>query len=272
MTKTLLRIAQSAFAGMAMCVAVSSPAVSQEASSDILKQVLERGTVRVGECMGLAPFGVYNANNEPEGYDIDIANELGSSLGVKVEIVNVDPAARIPSLETGKVDVIFCDTTRTIDRLKRVSFTNTYNVAGTVIMSAKDAPVNSLAELEGKTVAIVKGTPYGEVVKNAAPTAEVISFNSPADIVTAVKQGQAAAAIESSGFLNYAAKLDPSFHVTSDSVVELYYNSFAIPQGQPNWLAVLNEFLFELNTSGKNAELYKKWFGVEPPFLLNPKF
>lgn len=274
MTGSLLKAAQVAFASAVLCVAAvsSSPALSQEPSSDILKQVLGHGTLRVGECMGLAPFAVYNANNEPEGYDIDIANELGAGLGVKVEIVNVDPAARIPSLETGKVDVVFCDTTRTLDRVKRVSFTDTYDVTGTVIMSAKDAPVNSLAELNGKSVAIVKGTPYSDVVKKAAPTAQIISFNSPADIVTAVKQGQAAAAIENSAFLNYAAKLDPSFHVTSDSVIELYYNSFAIPQGQPNWLAFLNEFIFELNTSGKNAQLYKKWFGVEPPFPLNPKF
>lgn len=272
MTRNWYKVAQSAMVGMALCAAVSSPAKSQEPSSDILKQVLERGTLRVGECMGLAPFAIYNGNNEPEGYDIDIANELGAALGVKVEIVNVDPAARIPSLETGKVDVVFCDTTRTLDRLKRVSFTDTYDVTGTVIMSAKDAPVNSLAELGGKSVAIVKGTPYGDVVKKAAPSAEIISFNSPADIVTAVKQGQAAAAIENSAFLNYAAKLDPSFHVTSDSVIELYYNSFALQQGQPNWLAFLNEFIFQLNTSGKNAALYKKSFGVEPPFLLNPKF
>lgn len=262
-------IARSA---MIVCAAAMSPAQSQEATSDILKQVVERGVLRVGECMGLAPFGVYNANNEPEGYDIDIANELGAGLGVKVEIVNVDPAARIPSLETGKVDVVFCDTTRTLDRFKRVAFTDTYDVTGTVILSTKDKPVNSLEELSGKSVAIAKGTPYGDVVKKAAPSAEVISFNSPADIITAVKQGQAAAAIENSAFLNYMAKLDPTLHVTNNSVIELYYNSFAIQQGQPNWLAFLNEFIFELNTSGKNASLYKKWFGVEPPFPLNPKF
>ena len=107
------RAAKTAMVGVGMLLGAAAmfPAQAQDASSDILKQVLERGTVRVGECMGLAPFGVYNANNEPEGYDIDIANELGASLGVKVEIVNVDPAARIPSLETGKVDVVFCDTT-----------------------------------------------------------------------------------------------------------------------------------------------------------------
>jgi polar amino acid transport system substrate-binding protein len=245
---------------------------AQLSDKDILKEVVSRGTLLVGECMGLAPFAVYNENNIPEGYDIDIANQLGESLGVKVEIVNVEPAARIPSLQTGKVDVVLCDTTRTLERMRQVSFTNTYSVAGSVILSNKDSGINSLEDLNGKTVAIAKGTPYGDVVKKAAPNAEIIFFNAPSDLVTAVKQGQAAAAIESSGFLNYAAKLDPALQVTNKSVIELYYNSFAIRQGQPNWLAYLNEFIFELNTSGRNAELFTKWFGVPPPFLLNPSF
>jgi polar amino acid transport system substrate-binding protein len=247
---------------------------SEDSSSDndILQEITHRGTLRVGECMGLAPFAVYNASNIPEGYDIDIANELGESLGVKVEIVNLDPAARIPSLQTGKVDVVICDTTRTLDRIRQVAFTNTYDVTGSVILSNKGSGIDSLEDLNGKTVAIAKGTPYGDVVKKAAPNAEIIFFNAPADIVTAVKQGQAVAAIENSAFLNYMAKLDPSLEVTNKSVIGLYYNSFAIPQGQPNWLAYLNEFIFELNTSGKNAELYKKWFGVTPPFPLNPSF
>ncbi len=260
-------------AGLAL-FAMPHVAWSEDASSDndILKQVTQRGTLRVGECMGLAPFAVYNAGNTPEGYDIDIANQLGESLGVKVEIVNLDPAARIPSLQTGKVDVVICDTTRTLDRMKQVAFTNTYDVTGSVILSNKGSGINSLEDLNGKAVAITKGTPYGDVVKKAAPNAEVIFFNAPADIVTAVKQGQAAAAIENSAFLNYMAKLDSGLEVTNKSVIELYYNSFAIPQGQTNWLAYLNEFIFELNTSGKNAELYKKWFGVTPPFPLNPSF
>lgn len=245
---------------------------SELSDNDILKRVVQRGTLLVGECVGLAPFAVYNESNTPEGYNIDIANRLAESLGVKAEIVNLDPAARIPSLQTGKVDVVICDTTRTLDRMRQVSFTNTYNVAGSVILSNKGSGINSLEDLNGKTVAITKGTPYGEVVRTAAPQAEIIYFSLPSDLITAVKQGQAAAAIESSGFLNYKAKLDPSLEVTNKSVIGLYYNSFAVPQGQPNWLAYLNEFIFELNTSGENAELYKKWFGVTPPFPLNPAY
>jgi polar amino acid transport system substrate-binding protein len=248
---------------------------SQDSSlsdNDILKQVIQRGTLLVGECMGLAPYAMYNASNTPEGYNIDIANRLGESLGVEVEIVNLDPAARIPSLQTGKVDVVICDTTRTLDRMKQVAFTNTYNVAGSVILSNKGSGINSLEDLNGKTVAIAKGTPYGDVVGTAAPEAEIIYFNAPSDLITAVKAGQASAAIESSGFLNYKASLDPGLEVTNKSVIGLYYNSFAVPQGQPNWLAYLNEFIFELNTSGENAALYKKWFGVTPPFPLNPSF
>jgi polar amino acid transport system substrate-binding protein len=60
--------------------------------------------------------------------------------------------------------------------------------------------------------------------------------------------------------------------VTKDSLTPLYYNSFALKYGSPKWQAWLNEFLFDLNATGKNAELYQKWFGSPLPFKLNPQY
>lgn len=264
----------AAAAALIALVGCSSAAGATGASgqSDLLQTILKRGTINIGECMGNAPYGFYSASNQPEGFDIDIADQLGQALGVKVNIVNVSPAARIPSLQTGKVDVVFCNTTRTVQRAEQVSFTNTYNVQASVIFSKAGSGIESLSDLAGKTVATTKGTPYAQVIESAAPSAKVIQFDTPADDVTAVKQGQATAAVEDAGFLDYEAKQSPGYQVSTKSVVPLYYNSFAIEQGQPNLLAVLNEFLFELNTSGEYKTLYKKWFGINPPYQLNPTY
>jgi polar amino acid transport system substrate-binding protein len=268
---TLTALLAAAALAVAACSG-SSGSNSSGSGKDALKTVVDRGTVRVGECMGLPPYATYKKDNKPEGYDIDIANELGKGLGVKVEIVNLDAAARIPALQSGKVDVVLCNTTRTLERIREVDFTSTYNVSGSIILSKKGSGIDSLKSLDGKKVAIPKGTPYAPVVTAAAPKAEIINFDSAADGVTAVKQGQADAIVEDSGQLQYQAKLDSSLQITSESVIGLYYNSFAVAKGNQEWLNYLNEFIFELNTSGQNADMYKKWFGVTPPFKLNPSF
>nr|WP_234357215.1 hypothetical protein [Streptomyces sp. NBRC 110028] len=43
-------------------------------------------------------------------------------------------------------------------------------------------------------------------------------------------------------------------------------------QGYPDWLQWINTWLREFNTSGQNAALYKKWFGVKPVYPLAPSY
>lgn len=239
---------------------------------DVLDQVMKRGTVRVGECMGLPPFGMYDAQNQPEGYDVDIANLIGEGLGVDVEIVDTSVANRIPALQTDQVDVVLCNTTRTLERATQVAFTDTYIVAGTTIMSKEGAGIASVADLDDKRVAVVKGSPFGALLGEEVPSAEVVELDVPSDGVVAVQQGQVDAFIEDSNFLQYQAALAGGLEVSTDSLTPLYYNAFAIKHGSPKWQAWLNELIFQLNVSGQNAELQEQWFGGPLPFVLNPQY
>lgn len=253
---------------LAACTAGSAA----EGGEDVLDTVLKNGVVRVGECMGNPPYASYDSANKPEGYDIDIANLIGDALGVSVEIVDTSSANRIPSLQTDQVDVVLCNTTRTLERVTQVAFTDTYAIAGSTILAKADAGIAGVEDLNGRKVAVPKGTPFGEVLAELAPEAEVISFDLISDAVAAVKQGQADALVEDSNALLYQASFDDSLIVTTESLTPLYYNSFAVKYGSPKWLAWLNEFLFDLNVTGKNAALYEKWFGAEPTFVLNPQY
>lgn len=266
-------------AGAVAILALAIPALvgctgapAAEQGEDRLDAILKNGTVKVGECMGLPPYGLYDSSNNPDGYDVEIANLIGESLGVDVEIVDTAVANRIPALQTDQVDIVLCNTTRTLERATQVAFTDTYAVAGTTILSQASSSIESVTDLDGLQVAVVKGSPFGELLAELAPGATVTEFDQPSDAVVAVQQGQVDALVEDSNFLAYQTSLDNSLKVTTDSLTPLYYNSFAVKFGSPKWLAWLNEFLFELNETGKNAELYEKWFGTPLPFDLNPQY
>src|SRR5471030_325069 len=49
-----------------------------------LQTVLQRGTLRVGDCLSFAPFGFYDKAGQPDGYDVDLAKELAKDMGVKL--------------------------------------------------------------------------------------------------------------------------------------------------------------------------------------------
>ena len=104
------------------------------------------------------------------------------------------------------------------------------------------------------------------------PTLKIQEFDSSQAAILAVKQGQADAMIEDNNFLAYQASLDPDLTVTNEALVPLEYNAFGVKAGDQVWLNYLNLFLFNVNASKQNAQLYKKWFGADPRFPLNPQY
>jgi polar amino acid transport system substrate-binding protein len=257
-----------AFAG---CTKIATPDQGAAANST-LKQVLQRGTLRVGDCLTFAPFGFYNKEGQPDGYDVDLAKELAKQMGVKLEVVNTTSANRIPNLQTSKVDVVFCNFTRNLERAKEISFTNPYVVASEALLVKKSSGIKSINDMSNRTIATVKGSTNGDEVRSLNMQVKIQEFDSSEAAILAVKQVQADAMIEDNNFLAYQATLDPDLTVTNEALVPLEYNAFGVKQGDQVWLDYLNLFLFNTNASRLNAQLYKKWFGTDPRFPLNPQY
>ncbi|MDB5830947.1 MAG: amino acid transporter substrate-binding protein [Caballeronia sp.] len=256
---------------LAGCTKVATPAQDGSAEST-LKAVLQRGTLRVGDCLSFAPFGFYNKDGAADGYDVDLAKELAKQMGVKLEVVNTTSANRIPNLQTSKVDVVFCNFTRNLERAKEISFTNPYVVASEALLVKKSSGIKSIKDMSNRTIATVKGSTNGDEVRALNMQVKIQEFDSSQAAILAVKQGQADAMIEDNNFLAYQASLDPELTVTDEALVPLEYNAFGVKAGDQVWLDYLNLFLFQVNASKQNAQLYKKWFGADPRFPLNPQY
>ncbi|HCQ8411621.1 ABC transporter substrate-binding protein [Klebsiella variicola] len=273
-----LKLSGKALAGALVLLAVAGCTPTEEkkdagtAPQSALKKVLQRGTLRVGDCLSFAPFGFYDKDGNPDGYDVDLAKALAKEMGVKLEMVNTTSANRIPNLQTDKVDVVFCNFTRNLERAKEISFTTPYVVASESMLVRKNSGIQTAHDMAGKTIATVKGSTNGDEVRNLGINVNIQEYDSSQAAILAVKQGQADAMIEDNNFLAYQAKLDPSLTVTNEALVPLEYNAFGVKQGDQVWTNYLNEFLFEINASGENARLYEKWFGSKPRYPLNPQY
>lgn len=270
--KAAYLFALAALLATAACTKVATPDQAAASSSSTLQAVLQRGTLRVGDCLTFAPFGFYDANGQPDGYDVDLAKELAKEMGVKLEIVNTTSANRIPNLQTSKVDVVFCNFTRNLERAKVVDFTTPYVVASEALLVKKSSGIGSVKDMANRTIATVKGSTNGDEVRSLGFPIKIQEYDSSQAAILAVKQGQADAMIEDNNFLAYQAKLDPDLVVTNEALVPLEYNAFGVKAGDQEWLNYLNLFLFNINASKLNAQLYKKWFGADPRYPLNPQF
>jgi polar amino acid transport system substrate-binding protein len=238
-----------------------------------LQRVLENGKIVVGITLSFPPFGMKNSSGEPEGYDVDLAKALAESLGVELEIVDVVGEARIPNLETDKIDVMLGNFTRTLTRAQKVDFTAPYVVAAQRLIVRNDSTISKIEDLQGKSVAVIKGSTNAEVIKNSGVDANVTYLATGAEGILAVRNGQNDAFIEDSNFLQYQASMNPDLKVVGDPLSLKEYNAFGIKKGDQDWLNYLNLFLYEINNiSGVNDQLYKKWFGADRPYKLNPEY
>lgn len=233
MNTTSIKFGAAALVLLALtgCTPTEEKKEAGAAPQSTLQIVLQRGTLRVGDCLSFAPFGFYDKEGNPDGYDVDLAKALAKEMGVKLEMVNTTSANRIPNLQTNKVDVVFCNFTRNLERAKEIGFTNPYVVASEAMLVRKDSGIQSAHDMAGKTIATVKGSTNGDEVRNLGIDVKIQEYDSSQAAILAVKQGQADAMIEDNNFLAYQAKLNPTLTVTNEALVPLEYNAFGVKQG-----------------------------------------
>src|SRR4051812_17587387 len=94
------------FRGLFSLFLVMTFAVMSGAQAGTLEDVKTNGVLTAGVRTDLAPFGMLDQSGKTVGLDIAIAEEIARRLGVKLELVPVTGAARIPTLQAGKVDVV----------------------------------------------------------------------------------------------------------------------------------------------------------------------
>jgi len=238
--------------------------------NDTLTRVLEAKKLNVGILPDYKPWSFRNEQGNYEGYDVDLANLLGEALGVDVTFVAVEAPNRVPSLVSNKVDVLIGCLTPTDERAKSVNFTIPYASAGLVPMvKADNTTINTYQDLAGKTIAVVRGGTPDLFTAAAVPEANLIRFDTIADAYAAFQAGKAEAFVEEDTFVYLETKNNPQYKAIGEPFTSELI-SFGVMKNDQEWLNYLNNFLTNLRYTGKNAEVYEKWFGHTPKNLSLP--
>ena len=120
------------------------------AHADKLADILSKGVVRIGVPLDAPPFGAQDANRNPVGFDIELAEMVGKALGVKVEMQQITGANRIPYLLTDKVDIVISVMGLTPERAKQIMFTSPYANTFLAVYGSKSLKVTSADEIGHK--------------------------------------------------------------------------------------------------------------------------
>ena len=225
-----------------------------------LEKITAKGTVTIANGSNYPPME-YMENGENVGYDVDLGNELGRRLGLKVEWVIVDFKGIIGHLKSGRSDLIISGMTITPERAEQVLFSTPYIDFGIGAAIPMDSTVAKPEDLTGKTVGVEIGT-SGEAWarKNLGAFATVKTYDS---LVFAIKDLEAKridGVVNNVPALKYNLKGHTGVKVTD--VWDKKGAGIAMRQEDKDLAAKVDAVLAEMKADGFLAGLDAKWFGT----------
>src|ERR1700675_1333564 len=98
--------------------------------------------------MSFPPFKMLGGSGKPAGVSVDLAQAMGKSLNRPIRFENIPFDGLIPSLKTGKIDLIISSLTMTEDRKKSIDFSDPYLKMGLAILANKNTDIQSKNDVD----------------------------------------------------------------------------------------------------------------------------
>ncbi len=263
-------------AGLAAAAAiVPREAAAQSSGTSQLRTALDRGNLIVGTGSTNAPWHFENDKGELVGMDIAMGRILAKALfddETKVQFMRQDPAARIPNITTGKVDITIQFMTISYQRAQLVAFSRPYYVEGIALLGRPDADAKTADALGKKgsaaRISILQNVDADAFVHQVLPQAQVMQLDSQANVIQALQSRRVDAAAVDLSTVRWMVKQNPDRYIDTGLHWQNQLYGAAMRQGDPDWLQFVNT-VFNIAMFGSESATYdaafQQYFGETPP-------
>ena len=159
-----------------------------------LEKVKAAGKLVLGLDDTFPPMGFRDEKNNIVGFDIDMAKEVASRLGVELELRPIDWDAKELELSGGKVDCLWNGLSVTEERLNQMYMPCAYLSNRQIVIIPKDSDIKTIADLKDKVVTLQKGSSSLDALEKNPVAKEVKEIKQYPENVTAfmdLKAGRA---------------------------------------------------------------------------------
>ena len=250
-------------------------AYAQAKTDSLLRTVLDRGKLLVGTGSTNAPWHFEDDKGQLTGMDITMARILAQGLfddSAKIEFVKQDPAARVPNITTGKVDVVIQFMTISPARAQLVAFSRPYYVEGVALLTSPKGKLKTYKQLQtagkGAKASVLQNVDADKLVHEALPQAQVMQLDTQANVIQALDSGRVDVAVVDLSTVRWLVKRGADKYVDAGYSYHSQLYGAAMRQGDPDWLTWVNT-CFMVAMFGHQNEIYDQaldeFFGVKPP-------
>lgn len=230
-------------------------------------KVKEKGEFVLGLDESFPPMGFRDDNNEIVGYDIDLAKEVASRLGITLKLQPINWDTKDQELNTGNIDCIWNGFTIKEDRKETILFSDPYMNNQQVLVVLADSSYSTQADLAGKTVALQAGSSAKDALDSKADfkasLKEVVELKDNTTCLMDLQAGGVDAVAMDEIVARYYVQVKGDKYKVLDEGLTSEEYGIGFRKTDEQLMKKVNDTLKEMAKEGKIAEISNKWFGKD---------
>jgi polar amino acid transport system substrate-binding protein len=257
-------IRPSLLAALALVAAIPAQAAT------LPDAIAKKGTIIAAVIPNYPPLELRGpASGDLTGFDVELGNAIAARIGTKITWQETSFEQMLPSLATGRIDIVLSGMTDLSTRHEASSFVD-YMKTGPqfFVRAARAAEFPTMASLCGKAVGASRRTSTPKeiaawsdenCVKAGKPAIVFVGTEGSADARTQLKQGRIDAAVQGSETLPYVMGQEPNTYLPVGGSFSVSYNGIAVRRDDTGLQQAIADGLTALIADGSYAKLLAKW-------------
>jgi len=264
MIKQILKItlAIALVIGLSACNGVNA---TPEKSQTKLQSIITKGELIVGTSGNMTPMTrSINDGKSAVGYDIDLAQSIADTMGVKLTIKVIPLDKLVDAVQNAEVDMVISNMTMSPSRNAKVSFVGPYITSGkclvTKLPDLASADKKQLNDAHNK-IAVTQGSTSQKFVTLGMPDVEAVAVNTQEEAISMLKEEKVEAFLSDIPVCKAIIANNPDEKFIS-VFTNLNYEpiGIAIAPQNTHLINYTQNFLVRANHVGLLTLLAHKWF------------
>ncbi|MGR5063479.1 transporter substrate-binding domain-containing protein [Photobacterium sp. DNB22_13_2] len=225
-----------------------------------LEDIKKSGVLKVAVPQDFPPFGFVSTDMSLQGYDIDMAEYIAKSMGVRLELVAVTSANRVPYLQTRKVDLIISSLGKNSERQRAIDFSEAYAPFFLGVFGKEGVDVSSVEELSGQVIGVTRGSVEDiELSKVAQKDVTIRRFEDNNTTISAYVSGQVDLIATGNVIASEIATKFPKRHPETKFAIKNSPCFIGVRKGQEALLSEVNGLIQQAHLEGKLNDMSVNW-------------
>ncbi len=246
---------------LAATVALSALAGAAHAQS-ALENIEKTKLIKIAIPTDFPPYGFVGIDLKPQGLDVDMANYIATKMGVKVELVPVTSANRIPYLQSKKADLVISTLGKNPEREKVIDFTAAYSPFFQAVYAPKSLNIKNMDDLKGKSIAVTRGAIEDQEVSKVAPAGtDIKRFEDNNATISAFVSGQTQLVATGASVAGNMIQKNPQLNAEYKLLLKDSPNFIGVAKGEDALRTRVNAIIADAKKAGDLDRMAQKWLG-----------